>query len=110
MLWDDDADEPGTAHGYNYDAEDDERELMQRTCDCIDEHAPGFTCTCVCHPRRPDMFQRGPTFDSAGTFQSSGTIWVCADCYAGDHSLCTGLRANGELCECRRCGDAAEWS
>jgi hypothetical protein len=113
MLWDDDDDAPSRArdygsHPYGYDDDDDERELMQRTCDCIAEHRPGLVCGCVCHPRKPDAQQRGVLFDSDGTMHVDGVRWICADCYVGDHDACDGLRANGEPCECRKCGDAAE--
>jgi len=101
MLWDDDADEPGTAHGYNYD-DDDERELMQRTCDCIVEHKAGHVCQCVCHPPALVAFKVG---DPA---QPWALRLVCGSCYVSLHQACNGRRANKESCECKRCGDDAE--
>jgi hypothetical protein len=94
---------------YSYDEDDDEREAMQRECDCVAEHEVRrlMPCMCDCHPRKPDVAQRGPMFNGEGVFIAIGTRWVCADCYDNNHNACDGLRANGEPCECRRCADAA---
>lgn len=109
-LWyDDDGDTtPGLCKSYSHAEGDDEREARQRTCDCVDEHAPGFMCGCICHaPRKLDIAQLGTLFEYGGTVRFNAVRWICGDCAEDDHSACDGLRANGESCECRRCADAA---
>jgi hypothetical protein len=84
---------------YSYDEDDDEREMMQRECDCIVKHGGELMCICFCHPA-PLIKQ-----DTAPGTLRTVYRYVCAECYADNHLACDGRRENGDECECRRCSD-----